>query len=247
MEHLGVTGQFLIISVHASRDISHTPHRTAGDRIGRKPILIPSLGVFGFSGVGIIFISDFTLILVLRPIQNAASSVIVMLTVTLLDDLFTGEQRRVLIGTNAAILAVGAASYPLLGGTLATLAWSAPFACFLLALLVTISRITLLEVPNQGRSNSSSSIRVFLTGSTPMTPSLCFTSRFSGYSSPSMAHSSLLVRSCSPTTSALISWYRPSRGITCGHDGNDRDAGQSSASSTHEFSIDYVRVRELSN
>ncbi|QLH82085.1 MFS transporter [Halosimplex pelagicum] len=140
------------------------------DRIGRKPILIPALVVFGLSGGGIIFISEFTLILVLRAIQGAASSAIVMLTVTLLGDLFTGEQRRVLIGTNAAILAVGAAGYPLLGGALATLAWSAPFACFLLALLVAIPGITLLEEPDRDRANSSSSIHEFLTGPTPMTP-----------------------------------------------------------------------------
>ena len=140
------------------------------DRIGRKPILIPSLVVCGLSGGSIIFISDFTLVLVLRAIQGAASSAIVMLTVTLLGDLFTGEQRRVLIGTNAAILAVGAAGYPLLGGALATLAWSAPFACFLLALLVAIPGITLLEEPNQDRTNSSSSIREFVSGPTPMTP-----------------------------------------------------------------------------
>ncbi|MFC5134736.1 MULTISPECIES: MFS transporter [Haloferacaceae] len=140
------------------------------DRIGRKPILIPALVVFGLSGGSIIFIPDFTLILVLRAIQGAASSAIAMLTVTLLGDLFTGEQRRVLIGTNAAILAVGAAGYPLLGGVLATLAWSAPFACFLLALFVAVPGMTLLEEPNQDGTKSNSSIREFLTGSTPMAP-----------------------------------------------------------------------------
>lgn len=140
------------------------------DRVGRKSILIAALIVFGLSGGAIIVISSFTLILVLRAIQGAASSAIVMLTITLLGDLFTGEQRRVLIGTNAAILAVGAAGYPLLGGALATLAWSAPFACFLLALVVAIPGITLLEEPNRDGVNPNSSIREFLTGPTSMTP-----------------------------------------------------------------------------
>jgi len=140
------------------------------DRIGRKPILIPALIVFGLSGGSIIFVSDFTLILVLRAIQGAASSAIAMLTVTLLGDLYSGEQRRVLIGTNAAILAVGAAGYPLLGGALATLSWSAPFACFLLALVVAVPGITLLEEPQRDEHNANSSIRAFLTGPTPMTP-----------------------------------------------------------------------------
>ncbi|SFT03645.1 MFS transporter [Halostagnicola kamekurae] len=140
------------------------------DRIGRKPILIPALIVFGLSGGSIIFISDFTHILALRAIQGAASSAIIMLTVTLLGDLYSGEQRRVLIGTNAAILAVGAAGYPLLGGALATLSWSVPFACFPLALLVAVPGITLLEEPHRNENNSNSSIREFLAGPTPMTP-----------------------------------------------------------------------------
>jgi MFS transporter, ACDE family, multidrug resistance protein len=140
------------------------------DRIGRKPILIPALIVFGLSGGGIIFISDFTIILVLRAIQGTASSTVMMLTVTLLGDLFVGEQRRALIGTNAAILAVGAAGYPLLGGALATLVWSAPFACFLLALLVAILGIILLKEPHRDETHSNSSIQEFLNGPTPMTP-----------------------------------------------------------------------------
>lgn len=140
------------------------------DRIGRKPLLIPALVVFGLSGGSIIVVSDFSLILVLRAVQGAASSAIAMLTVTLLGDLYAGEQRRVLIGTNATILAVGAAGYPLLGGALATLAWSAPFACFLLALLVAVPGITLLEEPTRKGTTSSSSIRTFVFGPTPMAP-----------------------------------------------------------------------------
>lgn len=93
-----------------------------------------------------------------------------MLTVTLLGDLFTGEQRRALIGTNAAILAVGAAGYPLLGGAFATVAWSAPFACFLLALLVAILGIILLKEPHRDGTHSNSSIQESLSGPTPMTP-----------------------------------------------------------------------------
>ncbi|MWV38515.1 MFS transporter [Natrialba sp. INN-245] len=146
------------------------PIGLVADRIGRKPILIPSLVVFGFSGSSIIFISDFTLILALRAIQGAAGSAVVMLTVTLLGDLYTGEQRRMLIGTNAAILAIGAAGYPLLGGALASIAWSAPFACFFLAVFVAISGIPLLEEPDWDENESNSTIREFLTGSTPMTP-----------------------------------------------------------------------------
>jgi MFS family permease len=93
-----------------------------------------------------------------------------MLTVTLLGDLFSGQQRQTLIGANAAVLAVGAAGYPLLGGGLAALTWAAPFACFFVALLVALPGITLLTEPDRSGAAASSSIRAFLTGPTPMTP-----------------------------------------------------------------------------
>ncbi len=68
--YFGVGGQLVAVCVHAPGNIFTIPIGLAADRIGRKPILIPSLVVFGFSGSSIIFISDFTLILALRAIQG---------------------------------------------------------------------------------------------------------------------------------------------------------------------------------
>lgn len=146
------------------------PIGVVADRIGRKPVLIPALAVFGLCGGAIVLVPDFTLVLVLRGIQGAASSAIMMVTITLLGDLFTGEERRVLIGTNAAILAIGAAGYPLLGGALATIAWSVPFACFLLALVIIIPGITVLQEPDRSESDAEPSVYAFLTGPTPLRP-----------------------------------------------------------------------------
>jgi MFS family permease len=140
------------------------------DRVGRKPLLVPGLLVFGLSGAGIVLVSEFSLVLLLRVVQGAASSTVVMLTVTLLGDLFSGEQRRVLIGANAAILAAGAAGYPLLGGALAAVSWAAPFLCFLLAVLVAVPGALLLEEPERDARDSDAGIRAFVTGPTPMKP-----------------------------------------------------------------------------
>ncbi|RBI59373.1 MFS transporter [halophilic archaeon] len=146
------------------------PIGLAADRTGRKRILVPSLVIFGLSGSAIILVSRFEIILLLRAVQGAASSAIATLTVTLIGDLFTGEKRRTLIGMNAAILAIGAAGYPLLGGGLATLSWMAPFACFLLGVVVALPGAVFLDEPPRDTDQTGSSLREFVTGSTPMKP-----------------------------------------------------------------------------
>ncbi|WP_231186472.1 MFS transporter [Haladaptatus sp. DYF46] len=148
------------------------PMGLLADRIGRKKILVPSLVVFGLCGAGVVLFSDFETILVLRAVQGAASSAIATLTVTLIGDLYTGEKRRTLIGMNAAILAVGAAGYPLLGGALATISWTAPFICFLFGIVVALPGIVYLEEPSDTGDGASTSIREFVTGSTSMKPYL---------------------------------------------------------------------------
>ena len=148
------------------------------DRIGRKPILVPSLILFGLCGSGIVFVESaipislgpvvlaeaFPVILGLRAVQGAASSAIAMVTVTLIGDSFDGDTRRKLIGTNAAILAFGAAAYPLLGGALATIAWTVPFLCFGLGLVVAVPGLFVLSEPDRKAVEDGQGLRAFLTG-----------------------------------------------------------------------------------
>jgi ACDE family multidrug resistance protein len=138
----------LLISAFTFPGVVLTPFvGLVADRIGRKQVLVPSLFLFGVSGVAVVFVADFTTLLALRVVQGTAGSAIISLTVTLLGDLFTGEQRSRLIGLNAAILAIGAAGYPLLGGGLALVSWAAPFVSFALAILVAVAGSAILPDP----------------------------------------------------------------------------------------------------
>lgn len=144
----------LLISAFTFPGIVLTPFvGLAADRVGRKQVLVPSLFLFGVSGVAVAFVSGFGAILALRVVQGTAGSAIMSLTVTLLGDLFSGEQRGRLIGLNAAILAIGAAGYPLLGGGLALISWAAPFVCFGLGIFVAVAGSVILPEPD-GESNS---------------------------------------------------------------------------------------------
>jgi len=142
----------LLISAYTLPGVVFTPFvGLLADRVGRKWLLVPSLIVFGIAGGAIVPLDSFRAILGLRVLQGVAGSAVTSLTVTLIGDLFSGERRNTLIGLNAAILAVGAAGYPLLGGVLATISWAAPFACFALGIVVGIVGIGALDEPTLDR------------------------------------------------------------------------------------------------
>ncbi|WP_152424811.1 MFS transporter [Natronococcus jeotgali] len=145
----------LLISAFTLPGIVLTPFiGLIADRVGRKRVLVPSLFLFGVSGIVVVFVDGFTTLLGLRVVQGTAGSAIMSLTVTLLGDLFSGEQQSRLIGLNAAILAIGAAGYPLLGGGLALLSWAAPFVCFGLGIVVAVAGSAVLPEPQSSMGSS---------------------------------------------------------------------------------------------
>lgn len=118
----------LLITVFTFPGILLTPVLgILADRFGRKRILVPSLMLFGLAGSSCFFIRDFNLMLLLRFIQGVGAASLGSINVTIIGDLYSGKQRSAAMGYNASVLSVGTASYPLIGGALATLGWYYPF------------------------------------------------------------------------------------------------------------------------
>jgi MFS family permease len=116
------------------------------DRFGRKIILVPSLLVFGIAGFLCGFARDFELLVALRLLQGIGGAALGAINITLIGDLFDGHRRTAAMGYNAAVLSVGTAVYPAIGGALAMLAWYAPF--FLPILAVPVGLVVLLVLRN---------------------------------------------------------------------------------------------------
>jgi ACDE family multidrug resistance protein len=116
------------------------------DRYGRKAILVPSLFLFGIAGFLCTFTRTFEILLIFRFIQGLGAASLGAMNVTLIGDIFTGNQRAAAMGYNSGVLSVGAASYPAIGGSLALAGWYYPFLLPLLA--IPVGLIVLFRLKN---------------------------------------------------------------------------------------------------
>ena len=124
------------------------------DRLGRKKILVPALFLFGIAGAACAVAPNFAVLLLLRFLQGIGAAPLLSLSVTLIGDLYAGEKRTTAMGYNASISSIGTATYPTLGGALATLGWNYPFFLPLLAIPVGLLVLFSLKTPElQGERN----------------------------------------------------------------------------------------------
>jgi MFS family permease len=129
------------------------------DRYGRRAVLVPCLLGYGLAGGSVVLVRNFDLILALRVVQGSAASGLVTLAVTLIGDTFAGRQRNQLMGINGAAISVGTASYPLIGGALAELTWTAPFVLYLLG--VPVGLLALRALPAGGTDEATRGLGYF--------------------------------------------------------------------------------------
>ncbi len=149
-QELGVSpGQVgLLITVFTLPGVFLTP--VAGvlsDKLGRKKVLVPSLLLFALAGGSCMLARSFELLLALRVAQGVGAAALGATNVTLIGDLFEGRERTAALGYNSSVLSVGTASYPAIGGALATFGWYYPFALPLLALPIAVLVLFSLHNP----------------------------------------------------------------------------------------------------
>jgi ACDE family multidrug resistance protein len=124
------------------------------DRVGRRDVLVGSLVLFGSAGTAIAFTSDFTVALALRVLQGfAAGSILSALAMTVVGDRYTGRRHDAVMGVTSAMLSLGTAAYPVLGGILAARAWNAPFLLY--ALTLPVAGFVFIALDEQGPTDTN--------------------------------------------------------------------------------------------
>ncbi len=108
------------------------------DRIDRKKILVPSLILYGITGIASFFITDFVSLLILRFVQGCGIAGMMTLAFLIIGDVYKGYESMQAISKMSMSLAVGAISAPLIGGMLAHPGWNYPFLFYALSLPFTL-------------------------------------------------------------------------------------------------------------
>lgn len=125
------------------------------DRYGRKRVLVPCLVVFGLCGALAALAPSFTWLLVARFGQGFGSAGLINLATILISDSWSGVERARILGYNSAILTVGLAVLPAVGGLLTDLgSWRWSFAPYPLALVTAAIVMVRLGADDGDRSTT---------------------------------------------------------------------------------------------
>lgn len=155
----------LVVTVYSFAAMLFVPLSGAvADTYGRRTVLLPSILVFGLSGIAIAFVNSFLSVLVLRGFQGAAYAALMPLTVTLLGDLYSGSLGSAAQGLRVSMNGIGSSAIPVLAGFLAGYAWNYPFLIFVLVFPITL--LTYLYIPEtvdeSARGSADTDMRAYL-------------------------------------------------------------------------------------
>ena len=101
---------------------------TLGDRFGRKLALQAGVSIFGLASLGALIADSADQVIVVRAAMGVGAALIMPATLSIIANVFTGEERRKAIAVWAALAAVGIGLGPLTGGLLLEwFSWSSVF------------------------------------------------------------------------------------------------------------------------
>jgi len=104
------------------------------DRVNRKRILIPSLLIYGITGLVSFFVTDFSALLLLRFLQGIGVAGMTTLAMLVIGDVYTGLDRVAAMSKISITFALGSVFAPVIGGGLAVFGWNYAFLFFALSL-----------------------------------------------------------------------------------------------------------------
>ncbi len=138
----------LLITAFFAPSIVITPFAgTAADRIGRKPVLVGSLLVFGLAGVAIAGTTDFRVALGLRLLQGVGAAGILPVVVASITDLFDGTAEATAQGLRGSFHSLVGAVLPVLAGLLVVVHWRYPFLVYGAAVPIALVLAVIFEEP----------------------------------------------------------------------------------------------------
>jgi MFS family permease len=138
----------LLISAFTAPAIAIIPLAGAlADRVGRKPILVVSILLFGCAGSAIALTSDFRVALFLRFLQGVSFAGASPIIITSIRDIYDGSAEATGQGLRVMVSGLSQTVFSLLAGLLVVVAWQAPFVMYTMAIPVALVVYIWFEEP----------------------------------------------------------------------------------------------------
>lgn len=125
------------------------------DRLGRKPLLVASLVLYGVAGSSGYVLDTLGVILIGRALLGISVAGIMTIATTLIADYYTGTTRAQFLGLQAGFMGLGGVVFLTLGGFLADGNWRSPFLIYLTALLLVPFTVAFLPEPQRSDAITS--------------------------------------------------------------------------------------------
>jgi len=108
----------------------------ASDRIGRKPLLLGALALYGVAGTAPTYLESINAIIASRVFVGIAEAGIMACSTALIGDYFSGAQRDRYMALQTTIASLSAFTFNTLGGILGQQGWRVPFGVYALAFVM---------------------------------------------------------------------------------------------------------------
>ena len=138
----------LLVSAYTAPPILLIP--VAGvlaDRVGRKPVLLAGILLFGIGGTAIALTTEFWVAVALRLLQGVAFAGLTTIVVTSIGDVYAGAREATAQGLRFTSSGVYQAIFPPVAGALVVVAWWAPFLIYAMAFPVAVLVYVWFEEP----------------------------------------------------------------------------------------------------
>src|SRR5204863_5025331 len=129
------------------------PAGALGDRIGRKPVLVFGLTVFGLASLGATFAHSANQLIALRAVMGVGAAFTMPVTLSVVTTVFPPEERGKAVGTWVGVAAGGAVIGLLTSGVLLHFfSWSSIFALnVVLAAVALIGTLAVVPATRESR------------------------------------------------------------------------------------------------
>lgn len=128
------------------------------DRLGRKPLLLISLLLYGLAGTAPLWLESLHAIIASRALVGLAEAAVMTCCTTLVGDYWDGRRRERLLTLQTIFSSLAATAFFFIGGSLGEMGWRMPFWLYTVGFLLWLPCMWLLWEPVRAQSVAEAAV-----------------------------------------------------------------------------------------